>query len=71
MGCAPNIMQQRCHPDDKAIGVFPLRKVQGEMIDPLDVLPAVCQISETGETSLYLCRDRRQHVDCLFCYLHV
>ena len=63
-------MQQSRHPDDKAIGVFLFRQVQGEMIDPVDMLPTMGQVSEISEASLPLRRDRRQHVNCLFCYFH-
>jgi hypothetical protein len=64
-GGASQIMQQSCHPHDQTIGVFLLCQVQGEMIDPVDVLEAMRQVAEIGEASLHLLRHLCQQVDCL------
>ncbi len=40
------------------------------MIDPVDMLPTVRQVAETGEASLHLRRHLCQQVDCLFGDFH-
>src|SRR5439155_24268522 len=67
---APEITEQGCHSHHKAISVLLFRYAQGQVIDPVHMLPAMSKVSEISETCLNLSKNFRQHSGFLFRYFH-
>src|SRR5689334_14528343 len=59
--CAPQIMRQRCHTNNKTICFLALCNREGQMVHALHVLPTMRQILDAAKTLLYLFIDLSQY----------
>ena len=69
-GRAPQIVHERGHANDKAVGPLLFSQPEGEMVDALHVFPAVRQIVQAAKAPPHLFIGRRQYLRFLQNCLH-